>query len=86
MPVAGVQRQIVLEDQGGNPHIVGRNRRPLLAELAVERRVVVSGLLVRKENRDALPHQEASQRSLVRRSLAVSGVAATPKTPLQKST
>jgi hypothetical protein len=36
MPVAGVPRQIVLEDQGGNPHIVGRNRRPLLTELAVD--------------------------------------------------
>jgi hypothetical protein len=29
MPVSGIQKQIVLHDQGRNPHIVGWNRRAL---------------------------------------------------------
>ena len=63
MPVAGVQRQIVLEDEGGDPHIVGRNRSPLLAELAVNRRVVVSGLLVRKRIEPCLIRKRRRVRS-----------------------
>ena len=58
--VSCVQRQIVLQDQRGQPHIVRRNRRALLPELAEHGGVVVSGLVVGKENADAVFQQEPS--------------------------
>jgi hypothetical protein len=52
--VSCVQRQIVLQDQGGQPHIVRRHRGALIPELAEHRCVVVRGLVVGKDDADAV--------------------------------
>ena len=44
--VARVQGQIVLQDQSGQPHVVGRDRRALFAELTEHGRVVMRRLIV----------------------------------------
>ena len=41
---------MVLEDEGANPGIIGGNGHNLLAELGMEPRVVVRGLLVRQKH------------------------------------
>ncbi len=61
MLVSRVQRQVVLQDQRGQPHIVRRNRRALLPELSEDGGVVVSGLVVGKEDADAVFQQETSE-------------------------
>jgi hypothetical protein len=58
--VSRVQRQVVLQNQRGQPHVVRRNRRALLPELAEHGGVVVSGLVVGKEDADAVFQQETS--------------------------
>ena len=58
--VSCVQRQIVLQDQRGQPHIVRRNRRALLPELAEHAGVVVRGLVVGKKDADAVFQQKTS--------------------------
>src|SRR5207248_1055298 len=47
------------------PHVVGRDRRALLTELAKHGRVVMRSLIVRVEHFDAVLEQELTQSSLV---------------------
>jgi hypothetical protein len=63
--VARVQNEIVLENQRCHPHVIRRDRRSLFSKLPKQRGVMVSGLIVGKENFHAILHQEASQYSLV---------------------
>src|SRR3954464_1185488 len=63
--VARTQNQIVLENQCRDPHVIRRNRRSLFSQLPKQCRVMVSRLIVGKENFDTVLHQEASQYSLV---------------------
>ena len=60
MFVSRVKRKIMLQDQRRQPHIVRRNWRALLPELAENGGIVVSGLVVGKENADAVFQQETS--------------------------
>lgn len=53
MSIARKQDQRVLENKSRNPHIVRRNGRALLAELPVQARVVMRGLIVGIDNADA---------------------------------
>ena len=63
--VSRVQRKIVLQDQRGQPHIVRRNWRALLPELAEHGGIVVSRLIVGKKDAHAVLQQELSQNPLV---------------------
>src|SRR3954471_8544093 len=63
--VARTQNQIVLENQRCDPHVIRRNRRSLFSQLPKQCSVMMSRLIVRKENFDTVLHQEASQYSLV---------------------
>src|SRR3954451_11459838 len=63
--VARTQNQIVLENQRCDPHVIRGNRRSLFSQLPKQCCVMVSRLIVRKENIDTVLHQEASQYSLV---------------------
>lgn len=65
MVVAGVENQVVLQDQGGNPDIIGRDWRPLLAQLAIEPRVVVSRLVVGEQHVNTVLHEELAKGPLV---------------------
>ena len=66
MCVAGTQNERMLQDEGCDPHIVGRDGSALLAQLAVDGAVMVRGLL---EHTDARLQQKTAQDSLVARSL-----------------
>src|SRR5450759_723471 len=63
--VSSVQRQIVLQHQRRQPHVVGRNRRALFAELAEQRRVMMRRLVVGKEHAHAVLHEEVPEYPLV---------------------
>ncbi len=63
--VSRVQRKIVLQDQRRQPHIVRRNRRALLPELAEHGGVVVSRLVIGEKDADTVFQQEMSESPLV---------------------
>lgn len=63
--IARMQHQVVLENECREPHIVGRDRRALRPELAVDGRVVVGRLIVRVEDVYSFLEQEAAERPLV---------------------
>src|SRR5204862_4970044 len=65
VPVSRVQGDVVLQDESRQPHIVRRNRCPLLTELTEDRRIVVSGLVVGEEHVYAILQQEPPEDSLV---------------------
>lgn len=65
VPVAGVKRQIVLEDQGGQPQVIRGDRRALLSQLAVQRRIVMRCLIIGKKHHDALFHEKATEDAFV---------------------
>jgi hypothetical protein len=48
MLIPGIQKQIVLHDQGRNPYIVGRNRHALRSELQINPGIMMYGGLIRK--------------------------------------
>ena len=58
--VACMQREVMLQDQGGQPHVISRNRRALFPELAKHCRVMMCGLIVGKKCVHALLQEEAS--------------------------
>src|SRR6185312_806115 len=73
--ITGEQNQRVLQDQCGDPHIVCRNGRPLLAQLPVNSGVMMSRLLVRIEHPDTRLQQETAEDRFVVRTLVADGEA-----------
>ncbi len=60
----------MLKNEGRGPHIVGRDRSALFAQLAVNGTIMVRGLFVGIEHTNAGLQQKAAQDSLVARALA----------------
>src|SRR6266540_3420279 len=58
--VAGAEPEIVLQGQGGDPEVVGRDRRALAAELTEDGRVLVGRLIVGEQDGDTGFRQEAA--------------------------
>ncbi len=73
MRIAGTQDKRMLQDEGGNPHIVGRDRSALLPQLPVNGAVMVRCLFIGVEHTDAGLQQKTAQDSLVARSLTAHG-------------
>jgi hypothetical protein len=67
VPVSGVQRKIVLQNQSCKPHIVGRNRCALLSKLPEHGRIVMGSLVVREECVHAVLEEKLSQDPLILR-------------------
>ena len=65
MPVSRVQCEIVLEHEGGEPHIVRWNGRALLAQLTKNRCIVMRRLVVGIQNVHAVLEEKTSKRMLV---------------------
>jgi hypothetical protein len=65
VPVAGTQDEVVLQHQSGDPQIIGRDRRPLPAQLAKDRSVVMRRLVVREQDGHPRLPEEAAQHALV---------------------
>jgi hypothetical protein len=63
--VAGAEQEVVLEDEGGDPQVVGGNGRSLAPELAEDRGVVMGRLFVGENDANAGLHQETPQRAFV---------------------
>ena len=63
--VPGIEDGAVLEHERRNPHVIRRDRGPLLSELAVHCRVVVRCLLVGKKYGDTSAKEKASEAALV---------------------
>jgi len=63
--VSGMQRQVVLQDDGRDPHIVRRNWCPLTLKLSIDGGVVVGGLVVRKSDVHTVLEEQLTQRALV---------------------
>jgi hypothetical protein len=63
--VSSMQGKVVLQDKSRQPHIVRRDRCALFPELAEHGRVVVSRLVVGKENTHAVFQKETPQDPLV---------------------
>lgn len=59
----------MLQHEGRDPHIVGRDGSALLPQLPADSAVMVRGLLIGVEHTDAGLHQKTAQDSLVARSL-----------------
>ena len=74
--VPRMQHQVVLQDERGQPHVVGRNRCALFAKLAEHGCVVMRGLVVGKEDPHAFFQQKTPKDSFV----------VGRSTPLQRST
>lgn len=67
VPISRVQNEIVLKNQGSEPHVVGRNRRSLFSELKKNRGIVMRSLVIGEDDIDAFLKKKASQCSLVLR-------------------
>lgn len=65
MAIAGMEHEVVLKHERREPHVVGRDRRALGSELAVDGRVVMRRLIVGVEDVHPFLEQEAAERSLV---------------------
>ena|ERR1700722_5752261 len=70
MCVPGAQNKRVLQHEGCDPHVIGRDGSALLSELAVDRGIVMGGLFVGIENTNAGLEQKSAQDSFITRSLA----------------
>ena len=60
-----MQGEVVLQHKSGQPHVVRRNRRAVFAELAEDRRVVVSRLVVGEDDAHAVLQQKPPEYALV---------------------
>ncbi len=61
MGIPGAQEQTVLDGQGGNPDIIGRNRRPLGTELPIQAGVLMGSAFIGVQNmHERLCRQERS--------------------------
>jgi hypothetical protein len=65
VPVAGVEPQVVLQDERGDPEVVRRNRGSLHLELAKDRGIALRGAVIRVEHADAVFHEEAPEDAFV---------------------
>lgn len=65
MTIAGMQRQVVLKHERGNPHVVGGDRRALRAQLMINRRVMMRRLIIGKQHADPGSGQELAQTRFV---------------------
>ena len=63
--VACVKRQVVLQNKRGEPHIVCGDRRALFPELMKNGGVMMSGLIVSKQDKHPLLEEELTECSLV---------------------
>ena len=54
-----LEHEVVLNREGGDPKVVGRDGDPFFAELLVKLRGVMGGLLVRQEDGDAGAAEES---------------------------
>ena len=70
MGVTSEQDKRMLQDEGRDPHIVGRDGSALLAQLPVNGGVVMGGLLVGKEDIDTGFQEKTAQNGFVTGSLA----------------
>lgn len=68
MTVSRVQDHVVLEDEGGDPHVVRGDGLALAAELAEHGSEVMGRGLVRDQDGDTGTPEEAAERALVLRS------------------
>jgi hypothetical protein len=59
--IPSVQHEVVLQNEGGEPHVIRWDGGPLFPELAKQRTVVMRRLLIGKERRDAFLQKERSQ-------------------------
>ncbi len=73
MRVAGTQDERMLQDEGRDPNIVGRDGSALLPQLTVNRAVMMRSLFVSIEHTNAGLQQKTAQDSLVARSLTSDG-------------
>ncbi len=71
--IAGAQNKRMLQDEGRDPHVVGRYGSALLAQLPVNSAVMMRGLLIGVEHTDAGLQQKTAQHGLVARSLTAYG-------------
>ena len=71
--VARRQYQVVLDDEGGDPQVVGGDRRALAAQLEEQLGVVVGGGFARVEHFYARAAQKAGERLLVLSPSAAAG-------------
>jgi hypothetical protein len=65
MLVACQKRKLVLDDQRGDPEIVGGNRRSLTAQLGEQSRVMMGGLFVRQQQAHPGGIQEPGEQPLI---------------------
>jgi hypothetical protein len=63
--IAGVQEQIVLEDDSGYPNIICRNRRPSFSELLENSCIMMGGLIIGENDPDSILLKKATQHTLV---------------------
>lgn len=73
MAIAGVQGEIVLENESGDPQVVRRDGRALSSELPEDRGVMVRRLRVGKQHLDARLHEKSVERPFVFRTAATQG-------------
>lgn len=73
MRVAGEEDERMLQNKRRDPHIVGGDWGALFAELPVDVRVVVRGLLVGIDNPDTRLEKESAQDGFIAWSLAAHG-------------
>ena len=73
--VSVVENQIVLQDDRCKPHVVRRNGRALLSQLAKHSGVVMRGLVIGKDDLDTVFQEETSENLLVLRLTATVGKA-----------
>lgn len=73
MSVAGAENKRMLQDEGRDPHIVGRDGSALLTQLSVERAVMMSCLFVGVENANAGLHKKTAQDRFIARPLTADG-------------
>src|SRR4051812_18247764 len=59
----------MLQNQGSDPHIVGRDWSALLTQLLVNGGVMMRGLFIGVEHADAMLHEKAAEDGFVSRSL-----------------
>jgi len=65
MDIAGIQRQVVLDHQSGDPQIVAGDGGTLLAELAVEPGEVMRRLIIGEKRHDRLLGKKEEEMALV---------------------
>ncbi len=85
MRIASTQNKRMLQHEGRDPHIVGRDGSALLPQLPVNSAVMMRGLFIGIEHTDAGLQQKTAQDGLVARSRAAQNKTAHGKSGAQFS-